>query len=52
MIESNGKKRVFITDDLKEKLAKYAKARVNKGNKKAKSKVKIVKVRVIKKEEI
>ena len=34
VIEKNGKKRVFIPDEFKEKLAKYAKVRVKKGGRK------------------
>jgi len=33
LIEKNGKKRVFVPDSVKEKLAKYAKVRVGKGKK-------------------
>jgi len=33
--ESNGKKRVYITDEIKEKLARYAKVRASGGKKKA-----------------
>ena len=33
MSEKNGKKRVFVPDEIKEKLAKYAKVRVSKGRK-------------------
>ena len=47
--EPNGKKRVFIVEELKEKLAKYAKVRAiggKKAQKEVKKKEKIVKVRV------
>tara|TARA_Y100000310_G_C20597826_1_gene771420 strand:+ start:599 stop:1216 length:618 start_codon:yes stop_codon:yes gene_type:complete len=33
IIESNGKKRVFVSEEIKEKLAKYAKVRVKSGKK-------------------
>ncbi len=33
MSEKNGKKRVFVPEEIKEKLAKYAKVRVSKGKK-------------------
>ena len=50
--EANGKKRVFITDELKERLASYARVRAGKGRKRAKNKGKIVKVRVSKKADL
>ncbi len=34
MVEKNGKKRVYIVPEIREKLAKYAKVRVKKGGKK------------------
>jgi len=49
MRESNGKKRVYISDELKDKLARYVKVKAGKERKKAKNKVKTVKVRVSKK---
>ena len=48
--EPNGKKRVFITDELKERLAKYAKVRAVGEKNRRKNKEKSVKVRVSKKE--
>jgi hypothetical protein len=34
MIEKNGKKRVYIPDEIKEKLARYAKVRISKKKRK------------------
>jgi len=47
--EANGKKRVYISDELKERLARYVRVKARRERKKAKNKGKIMKVRVSKK---